>query len=576
MPAPLLAPLLVLCCWTRASSLTVTAGPADPFSPPDDDAAEPAPAAPREPALAAAARSLEPQASWGSGVAAPPPQQWGSAVAAPPPQAEALESSLSAILGSALAQSPVELEEPTPAAPAAPLFGPGGASPELGEAVPPGALRYGLDPEAGDPAAGGPPAPADGLESPDLEGKDLGDAVSESGAGDPPSRGDAVDLSPWDKILAASDHKKSLDTPEKLGLALGAPSDEFMGQMRGVTASIKSKAVVPYDMQLGAHIMSALSEKKPPQSLPRQEDIDSQVLTRCPLCVLSGSLAVSAPKCGDKHGQWRVPGSGGASMRWTENALGGMTLKVDSAVEGNGAVLFADVREKFTWDKSNFLVTNCIGLPRYQIEESIVRMNKMSNVQSEAGVLRSGEAFYYQYIIRSMNGTKLATTQMLKPATGQVNISLFDNELADVSDVVATATRRGAWEQRQWAECTNEPRDWLITFPPYKGEQKNTLVTMQDIRVAAAATITLMAYRQEFIGDNGIPNTGKWHMYWSFGKSILLILAVVIVTFWCWTVSFEASMLNQKIQDLFKRLESSILPRYSPGKRLPVLHPTWD
>jgi len=407
----------------------------------------------------------------------------------------------------------------------------------------------------------------------DLEGKEKDlDAKSS------PSRDDAVDLSPWEKILAASDHKKSLDTPEKLGVALGAPSDEFMGQMRGVTASIKTKTLVPYDMQLGAHIMSALSEKKPPQSLPRQEDIDSQVLTRCPLCVLSDTLVVSAPKCGDKHGQWRVPGNSGVMMRWTENALGGVTLKVDSAVEGNGAVLFADVREKFTWDKSNFLVTNCVGLPRYQVEENIVRMNKMSSIQSSGldGARVTGEAFFYKYVIRSMNGTKLATTQMLKPATGEVNISLIDAETDDVTDVVATATRRGAWEQRQWVECTNDPRDWLITFPAYRGEQKNALVTMQDIRVAAAATITLMAYRQEFIGENGIPNTGKWHMYWSFGKSILLIFVVIIVTFWCWTVSFEASMLNQKIQDTFKRLESSILPRYSPGKRLPVLHPTWD
>lgn len=362
-------------------------------------------------------------------------------------------------------------------------------------------------------------------------------------------------------------------------MALGAPSDEFMGQMRGVTASINSKTVVPYDMQLGAHIMSALSEKKPPQSLPRQEDIDSQVLTRCPLCVLSDTLAVSAPRCGDKHGQWRIPGNSGVMMRWAENALGGLTLKVDSAVEGQGAVLFADVREKFTWDKSNFLVTNCIGLPRYQVEENIVRMNKMTPGSTGSGldgVRVTGEAFFYKYIIRSMTGKKIATTQMLKPATGQVNISLFDADTADITDVVATATRRGAWEQKQWSECTNEPRDWLITFPPYLGEQKDALATMQDIRVAAAATITLMAYRQEFIGENGIPTIGKWHMYWSFGKSMLLIFAVVIATFWCWTVSFEASMLNQRVQDTFKRLESSILPRYSPGKRLPVLHPTWD
>jgi len=480
---------------------------------------------------------------------------------------QALVASPSLLLGSALAQSPVPLEDPVlPEAPS-------------------------KDPVTGLPA-GIPPQPdpfsPDELTDEYVKGveKDLEDSIKDDGEQWAASSADGrmnpqEDLNPWEKILSASNTAlKSLDTPGKLGVALGAPSDEFMGQMSGITASIKSKTVVPYDMKLGAHIMSALSEKKPPRSLPSQHDIDSKVNTQCPMAILSASVAVSAPRCGDKHGQWHYPGSDRVMMRWSENALGGVTLKVDSAVEGNGSVLFADVREKFTWDTSNFLVTNCLGLPMYQMEEYVIRMNKMSkNAQSTAfdqGVtLRSGEAFYYKYVIRNMNGTNIASTQLLKPATSKVDISMFDPETEEFTDVIATATRRGLWEQRQWTECTNERREWLITYPNVT-LSRAALATVQDLRVASAAAITLMAYRQEFIGENGIPNTGKWRFYWSFGKSVVLIAAFIFATFWIWTVSFQASAFNKKIQETFLRLENTLLPKYSPQKRLPVLHATWD
>ncbi|CAK0856107.1 unnamed protein product [Prorocentrum cordatum] len=255
---------------------------------------------------------------------------------------------------------------------------------------------------------------------------------------------------------------------------------------------------------------------------------------------LSDTLVVSAPKCGDKHGQWRVPGNSGVMMRWTENALGGVTLKVDSAVEGNGAVLFADVREKFTWDKSNFLVTNCVGLPRYQVEENIVRTSDEQDVQHPVVWARRGEgdrrgAFFYKYVIRSMNGTKLATTQMLKPATGEVNISLIDAETDDVTDVVATATRRGAWEQRQELGGVHQRPPRLAHHVPGvqgRAEERPGDHAGHSRGGGGDHHSDGGAYRQEFIGENGIPNTGKWHMYWSFGKSILLIFVVIIVTFW--------------------------------------------
>lgn len=495
---------------------------------------------------------------------------------------QALVASNSLLLGSALAQSrAVPLEDEEPALSVRP-------PPAEREAQPPVKGPY----PVGDLPAGAPadPLSADELTDEYVKGleKDLDDSFKDNDAETAPlgydrSEQPELDLSPWEKILTASNTAlKSLDTPGKLGVALGAPSDDFMGKMGGVTASIKSKTVVPYDMKLGAHIMSALSEKRPPRSLPRQSDIDSKVNTQCPMAILAGSLAVSAPRCGDKHGQWHYPGSDRVIMRWSENALGGVTLKVDSAVEGNGSVLFADVREKFTWDSSKFMVTNCLGLPMYQIEEYIIRMNKMSkNSQSTAfdqgASLRSGEAFFYKYVIRSMNGTNIASTQLLKPATSKVNISLFDPETEEFgTDVVATGTRRGLWEQRQWTECTNEAREWLITYPILNQSTKAALATVQDLRVAAAATITLMAYRQEYIGENGIPNTGKWRFYWSFGKSVVLICAFIFATFWIWTVSFQASAFNKKIQETFVRLENALLPKYSPQKRLSVLHATWD
>jgi len=157
----------------------------------------------------------------------------------------------------------------------------------------------------------------------------------------------------------------------------------------------------------------------------------------------------------------------------------------------------------------------------------------------------------------------LAEINSLKMAAKKRKSKSLDKLVSAIGDLVAT---KGPFDKMK--------RMIQKMVFQLQGEQKDALATMQDIRVAAAATITLMAYRQEFIGENGIPNIGKWHMYWSFGKSMLLIFAVVIATFWCWTVSFEASMLNSKIKDTFKRLENSILPRYSPGKRLPVLHPT--
>lgn len=386
-------------------------------------------------------------------------------------------------------------------------------------------------------------------------------------------------LEPWDKILNASKQVIVLDTNEAMEANLinwesATPMPPVPGEHR--SSSARKMSVLPYDMQLGARIMSGITVHSPSTPIPTQDSANQAFASQCPMLVFGKSLAIRAPSCGDDLGSWEDTGAGRVFLRWQPNSLSGIRFGVDSVVTGKGSVPFATLDEKLSIDnKYKFYLRSCLGVISYAIEETILKVHHMAlNADStmvQHDLAKAGEAFFYQYTVTLPNGSLVAQTNLYRRDRNQVNISLRSDTVAK-GTLLAVANRQGNWQRDKWRECSSTPRGWTLDFP--LALDVISASTVQDMRIVSAAVITLMALRDEKLGSDGLQNGADSSLHWSMVMWALLDI-LVIVSLVAIALVFRKKGVDKKLRLFCFRLEAVLLPKRPAFTRTPALNLTY-
>eukprot|EP00928_Gymnodinium_smaydae_P064292 TRINITY_DN47678_c0_g1_i1.p1 TRINITY_DN47678_c0_g1~~TRINITY_DN47678_c0_g1_i1.p1 ORF type:complete len:499 (+),score=103.24 TRINITY_DN47678_c0_g1_i1:91-1587(+) len=340
----------------------------------------------------------------------------------------------------------------------------------------------------------------------------------------------------------------------------------------------KQVSVVPYDMELGAKLMYKLTEKSQITStpVPAQNIINEQFVAQCPMMMFANKLAITAPRCGQSMGLWADPTSARTLLRWNGASDSGVFFGVDSVVTGNGSVLFAEFKQEAALSGTNFQLKNCMGVKRYTVEEQVVKVDKIgdgisSTVQAHDST-RMGVAFFYKYLIKAPNGTVVAQSSLFRMNQNVVNVTMMNGEV--VGPLVATAKRQGTWTQDQWRECTKNTRAWQVDFK-ISSRDLDSVATVQDIRVAIAATMTLMAFRAEAVSvQTGINRSGEANMAKQLLFAILFLMLALILLCACGSL-WRYKGWDVKSKRMCFKIEKICMPAVPAWKRAPVFRATY-
>lgn len=362
----------------------------------------------------------------------------------------------------------------------------------------------------------------------------------------------------WDQILNVTNDVVSVDSS-------------------GSTSTYKV-GVLPYNMMIGAAIMSALSYHPPSTPIPTQDMVDEGLTSRCPLILFGNSLTVRAPSCGRELGYWQDGRSGRAVLRWEPNERSGIRFGVDSVVTGPGSGLFAVIDETFSLSNTyNFLLKSCLGSVIYYVQESITKVDHMAS-HADSTMLahdlsQAKEAYFYQYTITSPNGSLVAQTNLYRMDHNQVNITLRDDYAAQ-GTLVAVARRQGNWVRDKWRECSLTPRGWSLDFSMYNPNQTATIATVQDMRMVSAALITLMALRDEALQSNGLQNGADQSLYFTVLKTFLLTILGLVLAVLIFVV-FRLKSVDKKMRRFCFKFEGWLLPKRPALARSPPFQPAY-
>merc|ERR1712203_884159 len=121
------------------------------------------------------------------------------------------------------------------------------------------------------------------------------------------------------------------------------------------------------------------------------------------------------------------------------------------------------------------------------------------------------------------------------------------------------AQRLGHWGSSVSEGCASSSKGWNISFP-MPVEDFETLGTAQDLRVVAAAVITLMSFRDSYITGDGIKHAGQANLFWTLVKTIFSIIAALILLYVLWFLC-HYHKIDKKMRRIFFRLEGVILPQ---------------
>uniref|UniRef100_A0A7S4W2Z6 Uncharacterized protein n=1 Tax=Alexandrium monilatum TaxID=311494 RepID=A0A7S4W2Z6_9DINO len=384
---------------------------------------------------------------------------------------------------------------------------------------------------------------------------------------------------PWRKIMSASDHVDVLDASQAQKVLSDweyATPQPFDTPIQLDDQAVKPLNVVPYDMQIGANIMSDLTPKNTPTPPPSQAYVDESFVAQCPMVMFKGALAITPPRCTSGLGSWTDAQTNRPMMRWSGDGNGGIGFGVDSVVSGEGSVSFAEFRERFSLTQNLFDLANCMNVRRYTIQEKIIKVDHMAplarSTAREHDLSQSSEAYFYQYVMKHVNGSTVGSTNLYRMDQSEVNFTLDNGELAD-GQVFAVARRQGFWRRDEWRDCHHPKRAWVIDFPMAETNFA-TVATVQDLRVAAAATITLMAFRDEQVSSDGFQRTGRTHLWLTLVRVIVFIGIVCLLAFILWMAIVQRNV-DKRLRWICFRFETVLLPKRPVRQRSPVLHPAY-
>ncbi|CAJ1355726.1 unnamed protein product [Effrenium voratum] len=277
-------------------------------------------------------------------------------------------------------------------------------------------------------------------------------------------------------------------------------------------------SVLPYGMALGAEVLYGMSEKVPTQPLPPQEEVDASFQAQCPNVTFASEVFITPPCNGGGLGSWSESPGLRNLLRWSLNSKGGIDFGIDHALWGKGSISFASLKEKMTLNTVVFELFNCMNVMRYSIEETIVKVNHMApGAQSTAvdhDVGETATAVFYQYLIKHANGTLVAETSQYRLPETEINFTSFVPGTLR-SQTFALAKRNKRWAGTDWRTCEHS-QGWNISFP--LGAAGNA--TAQDLQVAAAAVLTLLAWREEHVSSDGFEHEGQFYLYWSLARQL--------------------------------------------------------
>lgn len=388
---------------------------------------------------------------------------------------------------------------------------------------------------------------------------------------------------PYSKILGASEKVVVEDTPELA--AEGADENYELATPKPLIESpseneknVRTVGVLPYQMLLGAKLLQDMSEKNTPSPLPSQAFVDETFNAQCPMIMMSNDIFVSPPcNGGDENGAWSDLSSDRIITRWKPNGKGGLSYKVDSAVTGPGSVDFASLNEKLTMDETVFELYNCVGVLRYTVQETIVKVEHMAQNAQSTGVAhdvgQASNAIFYQYLIKHPNGSVAAQSSQYRLPETEVNFTtVIPGQLSQ--PLLAAAKREGHWGGSSWRECKLPQAGWKISFPTEKGKNLVSIATVQDLQVAATAVLTLLAYREEQVGSDGFEHAGEMDLYLSMFKTFLWIALVIFLLSVCVLVS-QKLKLETRLKKVLIRLEAIVMPKCPHNVREPPLKASW-
>jgi len=340
----------------------------------------------------------------------------------------------------------------------------------------------------------------------------------------------------------------------------------------------------PLDTKLGSAIMDRMSGGVTQTPPPAQATIDQQFVAQCPMVLFRYNLSIRGPsKCDNTRGQWIAtdPSNVRPIMRWETLGNGKLSFGVDSAISGPGTALFADITQDFTLNSYKFKVRNCLGVDRWHVEEMVYKVNSMGHVDSTLELhdtTRNGVAYFYRYVITKPDGKLFSQSSLYRKSATKVFFNHYVNGL-DTGVVLATATKQGTWMGEGWRECMSptSPRGWSIHFTPDSTgniSSHATMATVQDIRVAIAGAITLMAHRDESRGSDGINAEGGQTQMLMLAGGVALVIVVLILVVNCCMV-FRASGLRDKLKRALFESEGAFLPKSPHQNRTPAFHATY-
>lgn len=333
----------------------------------------------------------------------------------------------------------------------------------------------------------------------------------------------------------------------------------------------------PLSTKLGAEVMYQMSPKATQTPPPAQASIASQFVAQCPMILFEKTLSIRAPSCSDALGKWFDPNplNPRSVVRWRHLPPAGLFFGADSAETGQGSAMFAEITEQMTMTGFHFTMKNCLGIERWRIEENVYKVDSMGKVSSTIqthDITMNSAAYFIKYLVKSPTGVLVAESQLLRLLTNQVNFTKVEDGQS-TGEVLAVATRQGHWTTTGWTECMqpNSVRGWSLYFP--EGNLTSAEAsTVQDIRVAIAGSINLMAYRNEKRGTDGLNTQGSTsELYVFIGAVTLTIIASIMVLnfMMVWSSSGVKDKLKRSLFDM-----QNMMPSKPHQERLPHFQPS--
>lgn len=390
-----------------------------------------------------------------------------------------------------------------------------------------------------------------------------------------PATFDAIPLSFFNSAQKILD-EAGMSTPIPQAAYINAPPNTAAPT---IWQDVMQEAKQPLSTKLGGAVMYGLSGPATPTPPPSQGAIGQQFVAQCPMVLFEKELSIRAPSCNDTLGRWIDPSplNTRAVLRWRHLPPAGLFFGVDSAITGPGSAMFAELTESMTLTGYNFVLKNCLGVERWHIEENVYKIDSMGKVSSSIemhDVTMNTEAFFIKYLVKSADGVLVAESSLFRMLTNQFNFTeVKDGE--NTGKVLAVVTRQGHWTQKGWEECMSpsSPRGWSVNFP--YNSTHGTVATVQDIRVAIAGAINLMAVRNENRLADGLNNNGSTSEMYTFIGGIALAFIACILTL-NFIMVWRSSGAKDKLKNILHDVQG-LMPTKpaSENLRTPVLHPCY-